>query len=122
MQVYSFPLHDMMEGRLLRWGIHMNWWRRVIQRTAYVCVTAFVACLLPFFGDLMSLIGAIGVTPTTFVYPCILWLWLKRPPWRSFDFWACWFIAVALTTVGVLGAIGAIRQILVDANSYKVFS
>ena len=38
-------------------------------RIAYICFTTLMACAIPFFGDLMSLIGALCITPTTFILP-----------------------------------------------------
>lgn len=60
-QVYSFPLHDIMELHIRRWGFTINWWKRVILRTIYVAITTLIACLLPFFGQIIGLIGAVGI-------------------------------------------------------------
>ena len=47
---------------------------RLIIRSSGVLITAGVAMLLPFFSDLMGLIGAIAFTPITFVLPSLFWL------------------------------------------------
>lgn len=47
---------------------------RLIIRSSSVIITAGVAMLLPFFSDLMGLIGAIAFTPITFVLPSLFWL------------------------------------------------
>ena len=47
---------------------------RAIVRSLYVALTTFVAICLPFFADLMGLIGAAGFTPMTFILPCVFWL------------------------------------------------
>ena len=47
---------------------------RGIVRSLYVALTTFVAICLPFFADLMGLIGAAGFTPMTFILPCVFWL------------------------------------------------
>ena len=47
---------------------------RAIVRSLYVVLTTFVAICLPFFADLMGLIGAAGFTPMTFILPCLFWL------------------------------------------------
>ena len=39
---------------------------RLIYRSAYVVLIAFIACTLPFFGDLMGFFGALGNGPTSF--------------------------------------------------------
>jgi hypothetical protein len=97
-------------------------WRRIVVRILYVCTTCFLAALIPFFGDLMGLVGALAVTPTTFVIPCLLWLTLKRPKaWNSSAWWLCWVTAVVASVLGVLGAVGAMYSIVQNAKSYELF-
>lgn len=52
-QVFSFVVYDMIEQLLVRRGIRPTVPVRLVYRTLYVVFTAFVACLLPFFGDIM---------------------------------------------------------------------
>lgn len=49
----------------------------------------------------MSLVGAVAVTPTTFVLPSVLWLVLRRPKRNTFEFWINVFIASIMTIMGV---------------------
>jgi hypothetical protein len=53
LQVFSFIVYDMIEQLLVRRGIKPTVPVRLAYRTLYVAFTAFVACLLPFFGDIM---------------------------------------------------------------------
>lgn len=150
-QVYSFPIFDLAEkelerianpldsldsldsfdplmdppkpgpiGRLLQWigpGV-----RRQMVRLAYIASTCLIACLVPFFEDLMGLIGAIGATPTTFVIPCLLWLEIKRPsPFVSYQWWLCWTIAIVSGCIGVMGAAGALYNLIEDSRTYSLF-
>jgi hypothetical protein len=41
-----------------------------------------VQITLPFFGDLLGFIGALGTGPTTFFLPPLMWLCLKKSRWR----------------------------------------
>jgi len=95
---------------------------RVVVRTTYLLSTTFFACLIPFFGDLMSLIGAIAITPTTFVIPTLLWLHLRKPSKWSPVFWFNWFLAITFTVVAVIGAIASVRNISRNVSTYEVFS
>lgn len=83
--------------------------------------TTFIATLVPFFGDLMGLIGAIGGTPTTFVLPSVLWLVLKRPSKRSFEYWLNMFIIVSCSIIGFMGFISSVYFIVLHASTYGVF-
>lgn len=49
-QVYSFPVYDMVQQGLWRQGIRLGWTGGRMIRVAYVMLISFVAVLLPFFG------------------------------------------------------------------------
>jgi hypothetical protein len=51
LQVYSFPVYDMIQQALWRRGVKLSRvaWRLV--RVAYVLLMCLVAVLLPFFGE-----------------------------------------------------------------------
>lgn len=36
---------------------------RLLITTIYICIVTLIACMLPFFGDFVALVGAIGFTP-----------------------------------------------------------
>lgn len=76
-QINSFPIHDMIEQLIYKWGHIVNWWQRVCLRVAYGAITTFFACLIPFFGNLMVRSHSflcIGVGIVT--HP----IWCVRPP------------------------------------------
>ncbi len=56
-QVYSMPVFDMIETQLVKRGISNGLVCRLIYRSAYVVIVAFVGITLPFFGDLLGFIG-----------------------------------------------------------------
>lgn len=56
-QVYSMPVFDMIETQLVKRGISNGLPTRLIYRSAYVIIVAFVGITLPFFGDLLGFIG-----------------------------------------------------------------
>ena len=76
-QVFAQPVFENIESFMTEnqvWPSKQPWLMRAIVRSLYVAFTTFVACLIPFFADLMGLIGAAGFTPLTFIFPCIFWL------------------------------------------------
>ena len=56
-QVYSMPVFDMIETQLVKNGISNGLLCRLIYRSIYVVIVAFVGITLPFFGDLLGFIG-----------------------------------------------------------------
>ena len=49
-QVYSMPVFDMIESQMVKRGISNGLPCRLIYRSAYVVIVAFVGITLPFFG------------------------------------------------------------------------
>ncbi|EMS65262.1 hypothetical protein TRIUR3_03782 [Triticum urartu] len=95
---------------------------RVALRTLYVAACAFVAAALPFFGDIVGVVGALGFIPLDFVLPVVMYNMALAPPKRS----AVYVINVAImalfTGVGIIGAIASVRKLVLDAGQFQLFS
>lgn len=126
MQVYSQVAYEIMEknsadaahGRFSK----RNLVPRVALRTAYVAACAFVAAMLPFFGDIVGVVGAVGFIPLDFVLPVIMYNIALAPPRRSLVYQANVAIMVVFTGVGVIGAVASVRKLALDAGKFKLFS
>lgn len=85
-----------------------------------------VAAAMPFFGDFVSICGAVGFTPLDFVFPAMAYLKARRRRHQNTKMYlsllllnfaiVAWFSAVA-----VLGCIGAVKFIVEDVKTYKFF-
>ncbi|KAK2380154.1 GABA transporter [Trifolium repens] len=95
---------------------------RVISRSLAVTISTVIAAMLPFFGDINSLIGAFGFMPLDFVLPVIFFNLTFKPSKRSPIFWLNVTIAVVFSTLGAIAAIAAVRQIVLDAKNYQLFA
>ncbi|XP_059627163.1 GABA transporter 1 [Cornus florida] len=95
---------------------------RVIFRSLSVIVATTVAAMLPFFGDINAMIGAFGFLPLDFVLPVIFFNLTFKPSNKSPIFWLNATIAVVFSTMGVIAAVAAVRQISLDAKTYKLFA
>ncbi|CAI8616280.1 unnamed protein product [Vicia faba] len=95
---------------------------RVISRSLAITIATVIAAMLPFFGDINSLIGAFGFMPLDFVLPVIFYNLTFKPSKRSPIFWLNVSIAVVFSTLGAIAAIAAVRQIVLDAKNYKLFA
>lgn len=96
-QIYAMPTFDNLEriyvtknkracSRLVRWGI----------KVFLGGLTYFIAMTFPFLPRLAAFIGAIGL-PLTFVYPCFMWLAIKKPP----RFSRMWCLNMGLGLLGL---------------------
>ncbi|TVU33930.1 hypothetical protein EJB05_15746, partial [Eragrostis curvula] len=95
---------------------------RLVSRTAAVAVATAVAAMLPFFGDLNALIGAFGFMPLDFAIPALLYNATFKPSKTRPLFWVNAAIAVAFSALAVMASVAAVRQIALDANTYKLFA
>jgi len=124
--VYSQVAYEIMEknsadvahGRFSR----RNLAPRVALRTAYVAVCALVAAALPFFGDIVGVVGAVGFIPLDFILPVVMYNTALAPPRRSPVYLANVAIMVVFTGVGVIGAVASVRKLALDAGKFKLFS
>ncbi|XP_047328045.1 GABA transporter 1-like [Impatiens glandulifera] len=98
---------------------------RFIFTSIYMAIITLIAAATPFFGDFVSICGAIGFTPLDFVFPVLAYLKAGRKPrnlklQQSVKFLnmgiAAWFSIVA-----VLGCIGAVKFIIDDVKTYRFF-
>ncbi|XP_066364644.1 probable GABA transporter 2 [Miscanthus floridulus] len=124
--VYSQVAYEIMEknsadvahGRFSR----RNLAPRVALRTAYVAACALVAAALPFFGDIVGVVGAVGFIPLDFILPVVMYNTALAPPRRSPVYLANVAIMVVFTGVGVVGAVASVRKLALDAGKFKLFS
>ncbi|XP_051120826.1 GABA transporter 1-like [Andrographis paniculata] len=93
---------------------------RVISRSISVVVATTLAAMLPFFGDINALIGAFGFIPLDFVLPFVFFVLtfeqngIKRYVHIS--------LAVIFSALGIIAAVAAVRQIIIDAKTYQLFA
>ncbi|XP_054789917.1 GABA transporter 1-like, partial [Prosopis cineraria] len=95
---------------------------RVISRSLSVVVATVLAAMLPFFQDIIAIFGAFGVIPIDFILPMVFFNLTFKPSKRSFIFWGNTLIALASSVLVAIGGIASIRQIVLDAKTYSLFS
>ncbi|XP_047968731.1 GABA transporter 1-like isoform X1 [Salvia hispanica] len=95
---------------------------RLIFRSLSVVIAATVAAMLPFFGDMMALAGAFACIPLDFIMPMVFYNVTFKPSRRSLIFWVNTVIAAVSTMLVAVGAVASIRQIILDAKTYKLFA
>jgi amino acid permease len=88
-------------------------------------VVTLIAAAMPFFGDFVSICGAIGFTPLDFVFPALAYLKVvsiaKNSKLGLLMKQLNILIATWFSIVAILGCIGAVRSIVEDIKSYKFF-
>ncbi|KAH6791003.1 lysine histidine transporter 1 [Perilla frutescens var. frutescens] len=122
-QIYAMPVFDMIETVLVkRLRFKPTWYLRFITRNTYVAFTMFVGMTFPFFGGLLGFFGGFAFAPTTYFLPCIMWLAIYKPRKFSLSWIANWVCIVLGVLLMVIAPIGALRQIILNAKTYKFYS
>ena len=74
---------------------------------------------MPFFSDIIGLIGAVVFWPSTIYFPMAMYVRVRSPPaWQRALMTA---VNAATCAVSVLAAVGSALQIARDARGYKLF-
>ncbi|PUZ46699.1 hypothetical protein GQ55_7G103400 [Panicum hallii var. hallii] len=112
---------DAARGRFSR----RNLAPRVALRTAYVAGCALVAAMLPFFGEIIAVVGAVGYIPLDVVIPVVMYNMALAPRGggrRSPAYLANVAIMVVFIGLGVIGAVASVRKVAINAGRFKLFS
>ncbi|XP_022730614.1 GABA transporter 1-like [Durio zibethinus] len=124
--VYLQPTNEVLEGTFAdpnsKEFSARNVIPRVVSRSLSVVIATTIAAMLPFFGDINSVIGAFGFMPLDFILPVIFFNLTFKPSKRSPIFWLNITIAVVFSALGVIAAVAAVRQIILDAKTYRLFA
>ncbi|XP_042515198.1 GABA transporter 1-like [Macadamia integrifolia] len=101
---------------------HRNVMPRLISRSISIAIATLIAAMLPFFGDINGVIGAFGFIPLDFVLPVIFYNLTFRPTKLNPIFWVNTSIATIFSVVAVISVVAAVRQITLDAGTYRLFA
>ncbi|KAM6600641.1 hypothetical protein CsatA_020250 [Cannabis sativa] len=124
--VYLQPTNEVFENKFADPKMEQFSTRNIIPRLIFrslsVIVATLFAAMLPFFGDLMALFGAFGCIPLDFILPMIFYNVTFKPSKRGMVFWVNSVIVVASSVLVGIGAIASLRQIVIDAKTYRLFA
>jgi hypothetical protein len=86
-----------------------------------VVLTTVISMLLPFFNDIVGLLGALGFWPLTVYFPVEMYIVQKKiPKWSTR--WLCLqILSVACLIITIAAAAGSVAGIVGDLKSIKPF-
>ncbi|KAJ0802171.1 putative amino acid transporter, transmembrane domain-containing protein [Helianthus annuus] len=94
--VYSQVAYEIMETKSADVNQGMfskrNLIPRIVLRSLYMIFCGFFAAMLPFFGDISGVVGALGFIPLDFILPMLLYNMTYKPARSSFTYWINMFI------------------------------
>ena len=92
----------------------------LLNRTFYAGTIVLFSIFFPFFGAIMALIGAVGLTPLTYLFPIYLWLTFNGDKLSKWNRWAHIAVATMYLIGGSLAAVGAIQNIVVSFSTFQL--
>lgn len=94
---------------------------RLVWRTGFVISTTLIAMLLPFFNDVVGILGAVGFWPLTVYFPVEMYIVHRKIPRYSSKWILLQTLSVVCFIVSLAAAVGSIEGIIQDLKSYKPF-
>ncbi|CAI9104738.1 OLC1v1003475C1 [Oldenlandia corymbosa var. corymbosa] len=94
---------------------------RVLWRTAFVILTTVIAMLMPFFNDVVGLLGALGFWPLTVYFPVEMYIAQKKIGRWTSQWVGLQLLSAACLLVSLAAAIGSIAGVVLDLQTYKPF-
>ncbi|XP_072957312.1 amino acid permease 4-like [Typha angustifolia] len=94
---------------------------RLIWRTAFVVLTTVVSMLMPFFNDIVGILGAFGFWPLTVYFPVEMYIAQKKiKKWTS-RWLALQMLSLTCLIVSLAAACGSVVGVILDLKSYRPF-
>ncbi|KAF3976211.1 hypothetical protein CMV_000570 [Castanea mollissima] len=94
---------------------------RLVWRTMFVMLTTIISMLLPFFNDVVGLLGALGFWPLTVYFPVEMYIKQRRiPKWSTR--WLCLqMLSISCLIISIAAAAGSVAGVALALKSYKPF-
>lgn len=121
-QLYMQPFYQMVERnvrRIKRFPPRLHGWPlRLSFRTAHTVANTIVTIAIPFFGDIIGLVGACTFFPCMY-FPLQLYKVVRKPSERVRR--TLNIIVVIAFFVTLMSAAGSVQQIVVHSSEYTMF-
>ncbi|KAL3844797.1 hypothetical protein ACJIZ3_002200 [Penstemon smallii] len=94
---------------------------RLVWRTIFVLLTTVISMLLPFFNDVVGILGAFGFWPLTVYFPVEMYIAQKKiGKWSTR--WICLkMLSFACLMISIAAAAGSIAGVVLDLKVYRPF-
>ncbi|KAI9128435.1 hypothetical protein K1719_001428 [Acacia pycnantha] len=94
---------------------------RLVWRTIFVLLTTLIAMLMPFFNDVVGILGAFGFWPLTVYFPIDMYISHKKIQRWSRRWLGLQLLSVTCLFISIAAAVGSIAGVVLDLKTYKPF-
>ncbi|XP_059630310.1 amino acid permease 3-like [Cornus florida] len=94
---------------------------RLVWRTIFVIISTVISMLMPFFNDVVGILGAFGFWPLTVYFPVEMYIVHKKIPKWSTRWLSLQILSVVCLIVSIAAAVGSFAGLFEDLKVYKPF-
>lgn len=95
---------------------------RLVWRSVFVVITTVISMLMPFFNDVVGILGALGFWPLTVYFPVEMYIVQMRIPRWSSRWIGLQILSVTCLIISLAALVGSFAGVVVDLKVYKPFS
>lgn len=125
LHIFASPMYEYLDTRYGIKGSPLairNLSFRITVRGGYLAINTFVAALLPFLGDFMSLTGAVSTFPLTFILANHMYMVAKDNKLTAVQKSWHWLNVCFFGCMSLAASVAALRLIAVDSKTYHLFA
>ncbi|KAG2705967.1 hypothetical protein I3760_05G082800 [Carya illinoinensis] len=94
---------------------------RLIWRTIFVILTTLISMLMPFFNDVVGILGAFGFWPLTVFFPIEMYISQKKIARWTSRWIGLQMISMTCLCISIVAAVGSFAGVVLDLKTYKPF-
>ncbi|MCL7030870.1 hypothetical protein MKW94_008259 [Papaver nudicaule] len=94
---------------------------RLVWRTIFVVLTTIISMLLPFFNDVVGILGAFAFWPLSVYFPVEMYTSHKKIPKWSTKWIFLQILSAACFLISIGAAVGSVVGVVTDLNVYRPF-
>ncbi|KAJ6346186.1 hypothetical protein OIU78_008756 [Salix suchowensis] len=103
------------------YGVYQLNFFRLVWRTIFVMLTTLVAMLMPFFNDVVGLLGAMGFWPLTVFFPIEMYISQKKIGRWTSRWIGLQILSMTCLMITIAAAVGSVAGVVLDLKTYKPF-
>lgn len=84
-------------------------------------LTTLIAMLMPFFNDVVGILGAFGFWPLTVYFPIDMYISQKKIGRWTSRWIGLQLLSVSCLIISLLAAVGSMAGVVLDLKTYKPF-
>ncbi|PIN00607.1 Amino acid transporter [Handroanthus impetiginosus] len=94
---------------------------RLVWRSGFVVLTTVISMLLPFFNDVVGILGAFGFWPLTVYFPVEMYIAQKKIEKWSVRWICLQMLSYSCLIISIAAAAGSVAGVVLDLKVYRPF-